>query len=108
MHRAKAQDRSRHGRGAPRVVCDAFHRSPVAAIASQPEEHVRYDQVSHEHVRRRFLDLLIEELAHETPAEHPRLVALGDELFSGLGEQRLAWGFEVLINGLLTTPRPTP
>ena len=59
-------------------------------------------------LRRRFLDLLIEELAHETPAEHPRLVALGDELFSGLGEQRLAWGFEVLINGLLTTPRPTP
>ncbi len=50
----------------------------------------------------------IDELAREAPAEELHLVALGDELISGPGEQRLTWGFEVLINGLLATPRPAP
>jgi len=36
----------------------------------------------------------------------PHLAALGTELLSGSGEARLAWGFRVLINGALHTPRP--
>ncbi|WP_112243547.1 TetR/AcrR family transcriptional regulator [Kribbella monticola] len=37
---------------------------------------------------------------------HPHLVAQGNDLLSGPGEARLAWGFRVLINGVLGTPRP--
>jgi AcrR family transcriptional regulator len=36
----------------------------------------------------------------------PHLAALGTELFSGAPEDRLAWGFHLLINGALHTPRP--
>jgi AcrR family transcriptional regulator len=50
----------------------------------------------------------IGELARQAPAEHHHLVALGEDIVSGPGQQRLTWGFEVLINGLLATPRPTP
>jgi hypothetical protein len=37
---------------------------------------------------------------------HPHLAALAEELLSGTGETRLAWGFHVLINGILQTGRP--
>lgn len=36
---------------------------------------------------------------------HPHLAALGDELLSGSGPDRTAWGMRVLINGTLHTPR---
>lgn len=36
----------------------------------------------------------------------PHLAAVGTELFSGAPEDRLAWGFHLLINGALHTPRP--
>ncbi|ATB36373.1 TetR family transcriptional regulator [Cystobacter fuscus] len=39
-------------------------------------------------------------------ASHPRIAALGDELLSGPGPDRLTWGFDVLINGIPRTPRP--
>ncbi|MDH6122286.1 AcrR family transcriptional regulator [Kitasatospora sp. GAS204A] len=39
-------------------------------------------------------------------ARHPQLAALGGELLSGTGQDRLAWGFQVLISGILHTPRP--
>lgn len=38
---------------------------------------------------------------------HPHLAALGTELLSGTPQGRLAWGFRVLINGTLHTPRET-
>jgi AcrR family transcriptional regulator len=37
---------------------------------------------------------------------HPHLAAQGADLLSGPGEARLAWGFRVVINGVLGTPRP--
>jgi AcrR family transcriptional regulator len=37
---------------------------------------------------------------------HPHIAALGTELLSGPGHARLTWGFHVLINGTLHTPRP--
>lgn len=37
---------------------------------------------------------------------HPHIAALGSELLSGPGEARVNWGFHVLINGILQTPRP--
>ncbi|WP_427890310.1 TetR/AcrR family transcriptional regulator [Kribbella sp. GL6] len=39
------------------------------------------------------------------PETHPRIAALGEDLFSGPGERRLAWGIDVLLNGVLGTPR---
>jgi AcrR family transcriptional regulator len=36
----------------------------------------------------------------------PRLAHLADQLLSGPGEARLAWGFRVLLHGALTTPLP--
>jgi AcrR family transcriptional regulator len=37
--------------------------------------------------------------------EHPHIHALGAELFSG-GENRYDWALDVLMNGVLSTPRP--
>jgi AcrR family transcriptional regulator len=43
----------------------------------------------------------------EAPAEtFPHIAALGQELMSGAGPDRLRWGFSVLINGIVRTPRP--
>jgi AcrR family transcriptional regulator len=50
----------------------------------------------------------IRRLVAANSPDHPHLVALGEDLLSGEGPVRGAWGFEVLINGLLTTPLPTP
>jgi AcrR family transcriptional regulator len=44
----------------------------------------------------------------DAPAEaFPHITAIGPaELASGPGPDRLAWGFRVLINGIIQTPRP--
>jgi len=43
----------------------------------------------------------------EAPAEtFPHIAALSTELVSGAGPDRLTWGFRVLINGIVQTPRP--
>ncbi len=54
-------------------------------------------------------DALVEAL-REAPADtFPHITALGvEELMSGPGPDRLTWGFRVLINGILQTPRPEP
>jgi AcrR family transcriptional regulator len=38
---------------------------------------------------------------------YPSIVRLGDELLSGSGIERFHWGLDVLINGMLHTPRTT-
>jgi AcrR family transcriptional regulator len=43
----------------------------------------------------------------DAPAEtFPQIAALGAELMSGTGPDRLDWGFRVLISGITQTPRP--
>ncbi|KIF71563.1 TetR family transcriptional regulator [Streptomyces sp. AcH 505] len=37
---------------------------------------------------------------------HPQVATHGDELLSGTPQQRLSWGFHVLIGGILATPAP--
>ncbi|WP_043427722.1 TetR/AcrR family transcriptional regulator [Cystobacter fuscus] len=39
-------------------------------------------------------------------ASHPHIAALGDDLLSGPGTDRLTWGFDVLLNGIARTSRP--
>lgn len=37
----------------------------------------------------------------------PHIATVGAELVSGTGEQRSRWAFDALVNGVLTTPRPS-
>jgi AcrR family transcriptional regulator len=39
---------------------------------------------------------------------YPRIARLGDEMLSGTGIERFHWGLDVLINGILGTPRAAP
>ncbi|MEU4203532.1 TetR/AcrR family transcriptional regulator C-terminal domain-containing protein [Streptomyces sp. NPDC026294] len=50
-------------------------------------------------------EALVRALRQATSATHPRIAALGDDLFSGSPEQRLAWIFRAVINGTESTPR---
>ncbi len=49
----------------------------------------------------------VEALVATNAPELPNVVAAGHDLISGEGPERGGWAFEVLINGLLNTPRPT-
>jgi AcrR family transcriptional regulator len=51
---------------------------------------------------------VVEAILEATSDTYPHIAALGLELMSGEGPDRLTWGFEVLINGILATPRPAP
>ncbi|MDF4252187.1 TetR/AcrR family transcriptional regulator [Streptomyces sp. WMMB303] len=44
-------------------------------------------------------------LADTPAATHPRLAAVGADLFTGTPEERLGWAFRVLLNGIRHTPR---
>ncbi|MEU3195044.1 helix-turn-helix domain-containing protein [Streptomyces sp. NPDC006992] len=44
-------------------------------------------------------------LADLPAATHPRLAAVGAELFTGTPEERLEWAFRVLLDGIRHTPR---
>jgi hypothetical protein len=48
---------------------------------------------------------LITAVLHASPDTYPPIAALGPDLLPGPGEARLAWGFHVLINGTIQTPR---
>ncbi|MBP2327691.1 AcrR family transcriptional regulator [Kibdelosporangium banguiense] len=50
-------------------------------------------------------DLVEAAVRNASPKTHPHIAALGSDLLSGSGPQRLAWGFRVLINGTRSTPR---
>jgi AcrR family transcriptional regulator len=43
-----------------------------------------------------------------TPDTYPHVAALGMDLLSGTGLDRLNWAFDVLLNGIVQTPRPQP
>lgn len=53
-------------------------------------------------------DALVAALRGASGDTHPHIAALATELVSGSGDERLAWGFRVLINGTLHTPGPGP
>jgi AcrR family transcriptional regulator len=51
-------------------------------------------------------DALTRALRNASPERHPQIAALGAALLSGAGEERLAWGFQVLISGITAAPEP--
>jgi AcrR family transcriptional regulator len=76
--------------------------------------HFATSTAAEQGTRQRAIDARDEEDAlvvalREAPAEtFPQIAALGMELVSGPGPDRLTWGFSVLTNGILQTPRPEP
>jgi len=48
---------------------------------------------------------MVDAVRNTDPASHPRLAAIGDDLFLGEPEERLSWMFRALINGTLATSR---
>jgi len=54
-------------------------------------------------------EALLAALRDAPAGRFPHLAAIGaGELMSGGGAERLSWGFHVLINGVIQTPRPEP
>ncbi len=51
-------------------------------------------------------DKVVAAIGEASADTFPHIAALGMELMSGSGPERLTWGFHVLINGVLETPRP--
>jgi AcrR family transcriptional regulator len=51
-------------------------------------------------------DALEAALRQVSPDAHPHIAALGTELLSGPGRDRLTWAFMVILNGIGHTPRP--
>jgi hypothetical protein len=51
-------------------------------------------------------DRLIEAIRAATVGPYPHIAAIGMELMSGTGPDRVIWGFHCRINGFLVTPRP--
>jgi AcrR family transcriptional regulator len=51
-------------------------------------------------------DALTVALRSASADTHPHIAALGADLLSGSGQGRLIWGFRMMIDGMLHTPRP--
>jgi len=51
------------------------------------------------------LAVIAEAIAAASGKSYPRIVHLGEEMLSGTGIERFNWGVDVLINGILSTPR---
>jgi AcrR family transcriptional regulator len=51
------------------------------------------------------LSVMAASIAIASSGAYPRIVRLGDEMLSGSGIERFTWGLDVLINGILNTPR---
>ncbi|WP_033819949.1 TetR/AcrR family transcriptional regulator [Kitasatospora sp. MBT63] len=69
-------------------------------------EHADRDGAAEAEADRRSWDALSAALLGASRTRHPHLAGLGADLLSGAPEDRLRWGFHVLINGALDTPRP--
>ncbi|MFI6166630.1 TetR/AcrR family transcriptional regulator [Nocardia sp. NPDC051052] len=80
-------------------LCDVLLLFATANAA----EHATRDRDTAE----RDTDALVAAVRNASTETHPRIATLGDDLLSGPGSDRLDWGFHLLINGAVHTPRPT-
>ena len=72
------------------------------ATATAAEQGTRGEAVDAE--REHFA--LTEALREATAEDYPNITRAGEALFSGTGEQRLSWMFEVLIAGISAVAPP--
>jgi AcrR family transcriptional regulator len=76
--------------------------------------HLATSTAAEQGTRKRAIDAhdeegaLVAALLAASADTFPQIAALGMELMSDGGPDRLRWGFDVLINGILQTPRPKP
>ena len=77
--------------------------------------HFATSTAAEQGTRERAIDARDEEDAlvtalRDAPADtYPHIAALGaGQLMSGTGRDRLRWGYEVLLTGIVQTPRPEP
>ncbi|MDT0261952.1 TetR/AcrR family transcriptional regulator [Jatrophihabitans lederbergiae] len=66
-------------------------------------EHGTREQASTAQEEEEVLAVALRDVSSE---DYPHIAAIGADLLSGPGRDRFAWGFDVLINGVLHTPRP--
>jgi AcrR family transcriptional regulator len=71
------------------------------ATATAAEQSVRNEAVD----ARDDHDALVAALLGVSAETHPRIAAIGADLFSGTPQQRMAWIFRAVINGAHNTPR---
>ncbi|MEU7144548.1 helix-turn-helix domain-containing protein [Nocardia sp. NPDC046473] len=81
-------------------LCDVLLQFATATAA---EQATRDDNAEAE----QEMDVLVAAIRNASAETHPRIATLGDDLVSGPGADRLDWGFRLLINGAIHTPRPT-
>jgi AcrR family transcriptional regulator len=72
------------------------------ATATAAEQSTRNEDES---AAEEELGTVLEAVRNADDSSHPRIVAIGEDLFSGTPEERLSWTFHALINGALATPR---
>ena len=72
------------------------------ATATAAEQSARHEDES---AAEEEFGALMEVLHAADSSAYPRIVAIGDDLFSGTPEERLGWAFHAIINGALATPR---
>lgn len=80
-------------------LCDVLLQFATANAA----EHATRDRGA---AVERDTDALVAAIRNASTETHPRIATLGDDLLSGPGSDRLDWGFHLLINGAVHTPRP--
>jgi hypothetical protein len=73
----------------------------LAATATAVEHSVR----SEDEAAEMEFDATVTAMRNADTTTHPRIAAVGEELFSGAAGQRLDWTLRVLINGASVTPR---
>jgi AcrR family transcriptional regulator len=72
----------------------------LSAVTGDAVEHG-----SHESTDGVDLSIMAAAIAIAPSETYPRIARLGDEMLSGTGIDRFNWGLDVLINGILSTPR---
>jgi AcrR family transcriptional regulator len=76
----------------------------LAAVTASAVEHGAAGSTGED---TQALSIMAAAIAIAPSQRYPRIAHLGDDMLSGTGIQRFHWGLDVLINGLLHTPRGT-
>ena len=75
----------------------------LASVTAEAVEHGSGDATG---AGSEALSLMAASIAIAPESRYPRIVRLGDDMLSGDPMERFTWGLDVLINGIIATPRP--
>jgi AcrR family transcriptional regulator len=77
----------------------------LASVTATAVEHGGGGPIDENRVNTDDLSVLAASIAIASGEAYPHIVRLGDEMLAGTGVERFNWGLDVLINGILNTPR---